>query len=151
MKPGVEDSSMTVNSSCTPASMALSIRETTAVITFYLYTHIVSERNLSRRRGIVCPFNCGIAPPAIVLIVTAASASAPKKMARHSVDGVTSSVATIANADDGLHNRSDRHMRTVTPPFCDPVHSIEHRTPLFAYRGFRKRHHQRKEEACAQL
>ena len=150
MKPGVEDSSMRVNSSCTPASMALLTRTTTSAITIYLRTHSVPSRNFSNCSGIVGSFNCAIALPAIVLIVTAASEPGPKKTAGHSTKGANRSGTAIVETDTGIQHRADPHMRTMRPPFCDPIHSIEHRTPLFAYRGFRKRHHQRKEEACAQ-
>lgn len=151
MKPGVEDSSMMISSSCAPTSIALSTRETTSEITPHLHSHAIAGRRFSRRSGISCPFKCAIAIPAIVLIVTADSESGPKMLARYNPDGAGSSLPTYADADIGIHYRSHPHMRTVTPAFCDPVHSIKHRMPLFAYRGYRKRHHQRKEEACSQL
>lgn len=150
MKPGVEDSSMKVTSSYTPASMALSIRETTSAIILCLHPHRVPGRRFGHRRGIVRSFNCAIALPAIVLIVTAASEPGAQKMVRHSTAGANSSGTTLAEAGVGIQHRSAPHIRALRPPFCDPIHSIEHRRPLFAYRGFQKRHHQRKEEACEQ-
>lgn len=94
--------------------------------------------------------NSAITLPAIVPIVTAISWHGPNTKAQHSVDGANGPESG-PDIDVGKQDDSVPQMHAATPLLCDPIHSIEHRMPLFAYRGLRKRHHQGKEETCSQL
>lgn len=144
MKPGVEDSSIVVQSSSASASMVLSPLKTTSAIDHLRKAHPNDGAQLRHHRGITCSFNSPIDLPTIVLIVTGHSAH----RSHDEVPQGSRGTGRSADIGEGTGRRARPHVRTVSSAFCDPVHSIEHRMPLFAYRGFRKRHHQRKEEAC---
>lgn len=150
MKPGVEDSSTLINPSCTSTSKTFSTRLTTPAINSSLKIHINAGRDISLHRRIAGPLNSAIALPPIVPIVTAISWHGPNTKAQHSVDGANGP-GPSADIDVSNHYGSAPQMHTVTPPLCDPVHSIEHRMALFAYRGLQKRHHQGEKETCSQL
>lgn len=146
MKPGVEDSSMLVHSSHFPASIALPSRQTTSAIDCFLISHLNTGTQLRRRRQIARCFKYPIDVPTIVLIVTADSVHRSKHEVAHSID----CSGPRADTEDFIRDHARPYVRTASSAICDPVHSIEHRMPLFAYRGSRKRHHQRKEGICTQ-
>lgn len=151
MKPGVEDSSMMVNSLCSPTSIALSSRQTTAAIKCIRYARTNGQHHFSHHTTIASPIYTGNLLPTFVLIVTVTAEPGTTEIARRDTESAYGPEPTRGHTSVGNPYCAVPHKRPLTPAFCDPVHSIKHRMPLFAYRGYRKRHHQRKEEACSQL
>lgn len=146
MKPGVENSSMLVHSFHAPASTALSPHETTSAIASFLTSHLNTGIQIRHRCMMTRCFKYPIDVPTIVLIVTAGSVHRSQHEVPHSND----CSGPLADTEAFTPDRARPHVRTVSSAICDSVHPIEHRMPLFAYRGSRKRHHQRKEETCTQ-
>lgn len=153
MKPVVEYPSMAEQSSWVSNSMTLSPVKTTCVIVYDLNRNSEIVSHLKHDREIACSIISAIGVPPFVLILTAICAYSSDQEAAGSDDdpyGSDRNADTDADTDACTHYGGRQHMPTPTTAICDSLHPIEHRTPLFAYRGLRNRHHQRRGQTCSQ-